>query len=206
MSGALLGNQGTKETMLGETEGVNTRTSRRTKVFNTFRCTDAKRRDYGVLVRKFEGYCTPCCKEMWECYIFRPWMQKEVEPFKNHFWDLQLKVELCNFASLTKSMMRDQNVYCAVDKELQECTLRGGSTLEFSSGVQLSKTAKLMQTQKKAREAPEHLLVPVSTQQKDTRTRKCSRCSRQHKPRRCPVYGGVRSKRQKKNHRTVCCG
>lgn len=174
------------------------------EVYNTFQCTDAERGNYNLLLEKFETYCTPRCNETYERYVFRSRMQKEGEPFESYFRDLQLKVQSCNFDTLADSMTRDQIVYGTADKKLRERMLREES-LTLEKAVQFCKTAELTETHKKAWEAPDHLLEPVSALQKEVEAQKCSRCNRQHEPRRCPAYGQVCSKCKKKNHWAACC-
>ena len=85
--------------------------------------TDDEKKEYTIVLQKFEEYCRPKKNVIYERFKFWSRSQKEGESFDPWLKDLRLMAKDCEFAE-EENMIRDKVVYGVYDKKVQERMLR----------------------------------------------------------------------------------
>lgn len=187
------------------------------EVFNTFNLTEEQKKNYDIVVKKFEEFCIPKKNIVYERYLFYTRSQKDGESFDYFYTEIKKLVKTCEFGEQRDSMLRDRVVLGIRDKELQERMLRIRD-LDLSKATDMCKAAELVKTQ--ARDLQEGRSVDIVKKREKTNTIKsenvkakqttdgeflCKRCNRKHKSKSCPAYGKICINCGKYNHFAVSC-
>ena len=80
--------------------------------------------DKKKIMEKFEAYCTPCKNVTWDGNILNSRTQQTGETIEQFVTDLRSKAKLCEFGSLTDSLICDRIVCIVLSDRIQSRLLK----------------------------------------------------------------------------------
>ena len=168
---------------------------------------------------KFRAYCNPKKNLTYERYVFNSRSQKESESINVYVTELGNLATNCEFADLRDSLIRDRLVLGIRDHAMRERLLRV-EDLSLEKAATMLRAAEISKQQIariKTAESSEEGAIEEITQnyqklqtkfnksQRQTPTKSCKSCGAKHALRKCPAFGKICSKCNKRNHFAKCC-
>ncbi|XP_017892179.1 uncharacterized protein K02A2.6-like [Ceratina calcarata] len=192
------------------------------EVFNNFQLGEVERKNYKIVLDKFDEYFLPQKNVIYERYNFYKRCQENNEPFEIFLKEVKTLAKGCEFLE-EKDMIRDRIVLGINDSKVQE-KLLSIRDLKLEKAIQICKAAEVLKEQmkemtevkkvekveKKGVKNPQKIYNQKKLQLENGKAHEknkfqCRRCQKWHGPRECPAFGKECQKCGKLNHFKVAC-
>ena len=179
-----------------------------------------KREDLPSVIEALQQHFVPQRNEVFERYVFNTAFQEQGESVDSYVTRLRKLAVTCKFAvtsadnlSYEDNMIRDRLILGTTDLETRARTFRERE-MDLGKIIRMLKTSEAASKQlctisEQATEAANVNFAKKMTYNKDTTSQKqysdgCRYCGKRHGP-KCPAYGKVCTKCQKRNHFVAVC-
>jgi hypothetical protein len=174
------------------------------RVFNTFKLSDAERKNLSVVRTSFEQYCSSKTNVVLERFNFWQVAQKADERIDDFLITLRIKAKTCDYGEMEEQMIRDRLVIGCHDRRVQERLLREPN-LDLNKALAICKAAESTREQLNTLHGESESAIQAihreklnnsnSAQSPHTNfqplgySRNCGNCGTNHPPKQCPAYG-----------------
>lgn len=187
------------------------------KVSNTFVFADGERNKIAVLKQKFKEYCEPRKNLTYIRHVFFSRAQGPSETIDAYVTDLKNKAKDCEFGNLCDSLIKDR-IVCGIRDDQVRARLLREADLSLARAIDVCRASEITSTQMKAlhEEVEVHKLSITKPYKKGDSSTKdstmnsvkkfdCDRCGYKHEQNKCPAFGQICRKCEKKNHFAKKC-
>ena len=172
-----------------------------------------ERQDADVILTKLDEYFVPKRNTIYERYVFNCRSQKHGKSFDQLLTELREFAATCQFGTFEDEMLRDRIVTGLRDHEHRERVLRE-TTLTLQKTIDICRTNEMAANQRLKMEQTHtvHLVHGNETRARHADSRKNPRkiknrkyCVDSHAAGKCPAFGKICTKCNKKNHLANVC-
>lgn len=177
---------------------------------------DGDENNYDIVLQKFHEYCNPRRNVLYEWFVFWNLRQSDGESIDAFIKRLKTQASVCEFGDLRERMLLFRVVFGVADTKLKERLLRDeGMTLARATNdiraTEMTKNqllamadgdrtiATVVDEPATSVAAVSKLTVPPSTSNA-VMVRQCKYCGYEHQKGKCPAYGKICRKCNRKNH------
>ena len=166
---------------------------------------------------KFRDHCNPKKNLTYERYVFNSRSQNESESINSYVTELRNLAANCEFGDLRDSLIRDRVVLGIRGQAMRERLLRV-EDLTLEKAISMIRAAEISRQQtayiKTAESPSEGSIEEITRKYKKLQTKfkksqkqteSCKWCGLKHEPRKCPAFGKICSKCNRRNHFAKCC-
>ena len=172
-------------------------------IYNTFNV-DMSKATLDEVLKLFDDYCNPRKKEVFERYKFWQRNQGTGESVDAYVTELRRLAKTCEFGDQIEKMLRDKIVIGANNERIKDRLLREEKlTLKRALELYHAHEATIEQLKQMTTEPTKVDVVKKNPMLRNSK--KCSYCGGLHEPRKCPAYGKVCKRCNKRNHFQEVC-
>ena len=184
------------------------------EIFNTFTWeSDDDKSKVDKITEKFDEYCNPRKNVTWERHKFNTRNKQVGESIDQYVTDLKTKAQMCEFANLKDSLIRDR-IVCGISCDRTRARLLKESELTLQKAVDICRAneaatsqLKILNSDATNKEPVDQEVLTVQKRRSDEpRRSQCDKCGNQHQRfQKCPAYGMECYNCGRKNHFSKVC-